>query len=246
MSQNMKNIKLISILLPILFFIIAFSSCNYIEKPGEHHITRLWNVHDFTSIQLDMMGNVEYIQSKEKPTVLIYGADNYVNKINLFVKNDTLYIKTKTKRFMNNIKDLHIIIKSSILNNLLSDGIGQINITKKLQTNTLKVVNSGIGKIKIDSLMCNNIIISSDGIGSVRVSGKGRYGNYLCDGIGNIEAYDLEVNNAKANCDGIGKIACYATDSLVATISGIGKIKYKGKPMHTKFSKDGIGSISEY
>ena len=96
---------------------------------------------------------------------------------------------------------------------------------ENLDTDRLKVVNSGVGEI--------------------RVAGITDDAELICSGVGSIVANDLKALNVKATVSGVGSISCYASNKLEGKVSGVGSLKYAGHPKHLEKHRTGVGSISE-
>lgn len=72
------------------------------------------------------------------------------------------------------------------------------------------------------------------GVGQVGVSGPKQNSIYLqIDGLGNIGAYNLEVDKAETNITGNGNIEVRAVSELTGIISGKGNVLYRGDPVLT-------------
>ncbi len=70
------------------------------------------------------------------------------------------------------------------------------------------------------------------GVGQVGLSGPKQNSIYLqVDGVGNIGAYDLEVDKAEANIIGHGNIEVRVVSELTGVISGRGNVLYRGDPV---------------
>lgn len=70
------------------------------------------------------------------------------------------------------------------------------------------------------------------GVGQVGVSGPKQNSIYLqVDGVGNIGAYDLEVDKAEADITGYGNIEVRVISELIGIISGKGNVLYRGDPL---------------
>jgi len=63
-------------------------------------------------------------------------------------------------------------------------------------------------------------------------------------GAGHLDAIDLKTKKSNVKIEGVGAGSVYATDFLNATISGVGKILYKGNPQVSK-NIEGIGFVSK-
>ena len=62
-------------------------------------------------------------------------------------------------------------------------------------------------------------------------------------GAGYLDAIDLKTKDCDIRIEGVGAGSVYATESLNATISGFGKIRYKGEPKVYK-KVEGVGVVS--
>lgn len=128
-------------------------------------------------------------------------------------------------------------------------GSGDVDI-KSLSCKTLTASVSGAGDIDIDALNCGNASFSVSGAGDIEcdaiaatsvsstISGAGNIelkgncssANYTVSGVGDIKALKLRAANVKANASGAGSIKCYASESISATGSLTGGVRYAGNP----------------
>lgn len=239
-----KRIILSSILGVLL---ITVGSCSFISggiSGSKNYITRDFNVKDFDKINVSTVANICYSQSTDGTTSLsIYGSDNLVDLVDVEIKNKTLYMNMKKT----NIKNGNVIISISSPNlyELNSSGIGNFSAEELLKTTTLKIINDGVGNIRINQMVCDDFEINSSGVGNATVEGKAENAILTCSGVGNINAANLEVENAKIESDGVGNISCYATNSIYARTNGVGNIRYKGNPTKKDLKKSGVGSIKQ-
>lgn len=225
-----------------------FSSCNAMNgsiKPSKNNITRDYKVKDFNQIEATTVGDIYYTQSTNgKTTVQIYGPDNFVNLIQVAVKNGTLLLSMDKYNQVKNGK-LKITISSPDLNSINFKGVGDVNIEKGLNTTNLNVDSKGVGDVKINNLTCNELTVNSTGVGDVKLKGNVQLATLFSKGVGDIEADELKANRVDASSKGVGDISCYATESLKASVKGVGSIQYKGNPAEKIFNKGGVGSIKK-
>ena len=223
-----------------------FSSCNVVGetiKPSKNLITRDYKVKEFNQIEATTVGDIYYTQSTDGKTyVQIYGPDNIVNLVQVAVKNSTLLLTMEKHNQIKNSK-LKISISSPDLNRINFKGVGDINIETPFQTAKLDIESKGVGDVKINDLACGALTVSSMGVGDVELKGKAQSANLSSKGVGDIDAEELEVARIDASSKGVGDISCYATESLKASVKGVGSIRYKGNPTEKSFEKGGIGSI---
>lgn len=234
-----KLMLLIGIILPL-------GSCTIVGgslAPSKNYITRTYDVGNFTGIDFSGVGNIEYTQASAKPSLKIYGPDNYIDKMEVMVKEGIVYISIKKGISLKSSQNIKINISTPNLTNIVLKGVGNISIPKAFQITTLEILNKGVGNIKIAAINGGSLNVNTAGVGNVELVGNVRTASLACDGVGNVNAEDLKAKSVEASCRGVGSITCYATDSITATVKGVGSIKYKGDPAQKDLHRSGIGSI---
>lgn len=226
------------------------TSCNFVAdkagglKPSKKSITRDYEIKNFTAIDANTVSNIHYTQATDgKSSLQISGPDNFVNLIQVSVKGNTLILTMDKQNRIRDTKNLKITISSPDLDRINFKGVGNINIRDRLITNTLDIESKGVGNIDIQDLSCQNLTVSSMGVGNVNLKGKAESANLYSKGVGDVEATNLEAIHVKASSHGVGNISCNAAESLDAAVRGVGSIHYKGSPVQKTFSKKGVGSI---
>lgn len=213
--------------------------------PSKTKITRTYKVKDFTSVSFRGAGNIEYTQTAGQPSFTVTGPQNYVDMFDVEVDNGTLVIKLKDESRSLESKFLKISLSSRNLTNIDSKGVGNIHINR-LNCSTLEIINKGVGNIRIDSINGGSLTIQSLGVGNVIARGKVSVASLTSDGVGNIEADELLSKVVDANSHGVGNITCFASDSITATVKGVGSIRYRGEPKFQDTHSSGVGSIKKY
>lgn len=238
------NVLLITLLAGI------FTGCTFVGesieglKPSKNYITRDYKVKEFSAIDVTTVGDIYYTQSSDgKSSLQIYGPNNFVELIQVSVKGNTLVVTMDKHKRIKSASKLKITISSPDLNRINFKGVGNIHIEEKFITGILDIESKGVGDIKIQDLNCQNLTVSSMGVGNVKLKGKAENATLYSKGVGNVEATELEAAHVKASSNGVGNISCNAVQSLDAAVKGVGSINYKGSPTEKTFSKNGIGSI---
>jgi hypothetical protein len=81
------------------------------------------------------------------------------------------------------------------------------------------------------------------GVGSFQLSGDFQDElSIFITGVGNVEAYDLEVGNCVIVSTGVGDCRVNVRDELDVTISGLGTVYYQGNPVITQ-NVSGMGNL---
>ena len=114
-----------------------------------------------------------------------------------------------------------------------------------LYINTKDSINLRPTKLIVDVYLPKLQSIILNGIGNVTLSnGNASNLNISLVGIGSIDAQNYQVKNITIQNSGIGSAKIWATDSLKGTLSGIGKISYKGNP-EVSINVSGIGKVNK-
>ena len=64
-------------------------------------------------------------------------------------------------------------------------------------------------------------------------------------GTGNLQAFKLITENTTITSSGVGKAEIYASNSIEATLSGMGNLHYKGDPKDVDTKISGFGNIQK-
>lgn len=248
MKKILKNLFILwGVVIPLSSF--TLNSCTFMGdsvKPSKTFVTRNYEVGNFTGIEFSGMCDVEYTQSAAKPSLKIYGPDNYVKATEVKVEGNMLkisiYGKYKNKNLSNSDK-MKISISTPSLTNVILKGLGNINIPQPIQIDNLEIIHKGVGNITVSSVKGNSLTVNSSGVGNVKLAGNVHVASLSCNGVGNVNAKELQAKIVDANCRGVGNITCYAMDSITASAKGVGSIRYRGNPKQKDLNRSGIGSI---
>lgn len=86
--------------------------------------------------------------------------------------------------------------------------------------------------------------LTINGAGSIKIKGEAEKSTILVNGAADIDAFDLRTANSELVINGAGTCNVNATDTLDASINGVGEITYDGDPKTVNRSA-GIGSITK-
>ena len=219
----------------LMFSVLALTSCkvnlgdwsgtgNQIEPSG-NVITKTYKVSAFEEINMSWVGHVEIVQDEKKSgTIELTAPDNYQDLYKFESKDGKLTI-ANTKKSIN---------------------IHTRNVTIKVYTaDLINIHNSGAASIEMDSLDTDRLKIINSGVGHIEISGIADDVELRNSGVGSIEAGQLKALNVKANVSGVGSIECYASESIEGHVSGVGSLEYGGHPKKKDTHRSGIGSIKE-
>ena len=223
-----KMNKIQKVLLMMAGCMVLLSSClvniglNKI-KPSENVVERAYPQSAFDKIAIGVTGQVRFVQSEDANCrVVLKAPDNYLDLFKLEVTDGKLKVGFKERNTEIETKDVMITIYAPELSELENTGVADVEAAS-LQAEELTLVNSGVGHIKTDGE-------------AVRVK-------LVCSGVGDIDAAGLKARTVTGSVSGVGGVSCYASDSLVANVSGVGSLTYAGNPTYKKENCSGVGAI---
>ncbi len=104
---------------------------------------------------------------------------------------------------------------------------------------------SGSGSIRIANVAAEQLVLSLDGSGSVAASGSTQRLKGSISGSGDFTLFDLTSQDADISIEGKGTIQLTVRSSLKASISGVGKVTYRGDPPKVDKDISGSGSVEK-
>jgi hypothetical protein len=206
-------------------------------------ITEKRTVGEFTSLDLSCSANVTLVQG-ESLAVSIEGEDNIIPLIETKVSTRKLSIDAKPNASFRNTKPLTVNIVVPSLVGVRVTGSGDVEMSKWM-IDSLELITSGSGSIRIDSLDTPALTATLSGSGDIRIKGGGGGTQKIkISGSGDFNSASMESREVDATTSGSGNITVWVTKILSAHISGSGDIQYYGSPEVDK--KDtGSGSVEK-
>ena len=185
------------------------------------------------------------VSNSKKESLTFEGKEDIIKEIKVKIKGNYLEIILPKKTYLSFNDKVTINLSLKDLEVLEFDGAGELNVTGfKFKDFLLKIDGSSEAQLKDNSF--EDLTIEINGSSSVEVSGKTENLVANLDGVGRLDAYDLVSKNAQVKLNGTGKVEINVAEKLSATINGVGKIIYKGKPVIEKMNLNGLGSIKNY
>ena len=102
---------------------------------------------------------------------------------------------------------------------------------------------SGAGNVIYHDIQQDELSLDVSGAGTIDVMGKVNRLEADVSGAGRIAAYPLSAAHGRLRVSGAGNIKATASESVVARVSGVGKIKIAGNPPQRDTDVSGIGKI---
>lgn len=238
----------------ILYFLLAtvlvFSSCdlrNHTITGNGKKVTDTigdvsWKVEN---IIVNAVCKVELYPS-ETTRIIVSGDENLVAMLEFSHTNNTLSISNQEKStfFSTLATELGTIkIYTPLLQQVELTSVGSITSDTPVPGGDLmKVSNSGVGNIEI-AIQANTLVVSQSGSGSINLKGTAKHITARQSGVGNISLSAIKAVTGNFSLSGTGSIDADVSDSVEASVSGVGGITLSRQPIHLNKKVSGIGDI---
>lgn len=104
--------------------------------------------------------------------------------------------------------------------------------------------SSSSGGCAVQSLVCaDNVQAQTNSSGDIRLSGQCATADYSSQSSGSIYAQKLKAAQVKASVSSGGNILCHATESLSASTSSGGEIRYAGNPRRITGKSENVSKL---
>lgn len=201
--------------------------------------TRTYTVQPFTKIYLEGAFKV-ILEQGSQPGLRIKTDEDNFKYIDVNSDSQSLSLKITKKHF--DFDELILYITFKDLENLVIEGGIGLETKGYVELKDLYLHVSGGASIEMN-LKANRVKVIGEGGVKFEFDGIANELDASISGAGHLNAIDLKTKKTDVKIEGVGAGSVYATDVLNASISGVGKIRYKGDPqVHKKV--EGIGSVT--
>jgi hypothetical protein len=242
--------KHFTFLFVLSFIAVSFSnSCMFntqkVKKGNYTIVHEKIQIDDYDEIVLNIPADVYYQQiSQDKPFLQISVDENILSSVDIHVRNNRLIIDQNNDSILKH-SQFKIYTNSRSISKVKISGAGNFYMEKEVNAGNMEIHISGAGDVKTDSLYCESLKLTISGTGDAEIKGATNHAEFHVSGAGDIKAFDYPVNNLDCSISGAGDIKAFVYESLNASISGDGDLKYKGNPEKVTNRVSGSGSISK-
>lgn len=215
------------------------SSTEPVVQRWDDSDTRTYQVQPFTKIQLEGSFKV-IIEQGSVPGLRIKTDEDNFKYIDVQSDAQTMSLKVTKKHFDFDELILYVTIKD--LEKLEIEGGLSLETHGYIDLKDFYMRVSGGASIEMN-LKANNIKLIGEGGVKYEFDGVAESMDATLSGAGFFDAVDLKTKKTSIKIEGVGTGSVYATDILNVSISGVGKIRYKGEPQVFK-KIEGIGLVS--
>ncbi|MGE5393690.1 MAG: head GIN domain-containing protein [Candidatus Saccharibacteria bacterium] len=201
--------------------------------------TRTYKVQPFTSINLEG-GFKVILEQGSQPGLRIRTDEENFKYISVQSDSQSLNLKITKKHF--NFDELVLYITFKDLEKL--DIQGGINLETKgyVELKDFYLHVSGGADIEME-MKANRVRLVGEGGVKIEFNGVADELYASISGAGYLNANDFKTKHTDCRIEGACAACVYATETLNASIAGVGKISYKGNPQVYK-KVEGLGLVS--
>ena len=218
--------KIIEIFLKLLLLsgLVWITSCGGDDegdciKGSSTIITEPRDVSSFHSISAEIVGNILITQGSTQ-SLEIRTHDNIIGRVETTVVNNELLVTLDG--CFEELDNFDVIVTIPEIKSITLNGVGNI-----------------IGQNDFDT---DNLIITTNGVGNVSISGQTNILELTISGVGNVNAFEMTADICNIVISGSGNAEVTVAETLNVTISGSGNVFYKGDP-DVSSTISGTGSV---
>jgi len=210
-----------------------------VEQPWDDTNTRTYNIQPFTKIYLEGSFKVILEQGNQAGLKIKTDEDNF-KYIDVQSDTQTLSLKIVKKHF--DFDELVLYVTFKDLEELVIEGGIRLETKGYVDLKDFYLHVEGGASVEMN-IKASKIKVIGEGGVKFEFDGIADKLDASISGAGYLDAIDLKTKSCDISIQGVGAGSVYATESLNATISGVGKIRYKGDP-HVYKKIEGVGIVS--
>jgi hypothetical protein len=203
---------------------LALSACGREEASPLATETR--ELAGFTAIDLEGAASVDVTVGAEH-RVEIEAPQRIIDRIETAVEGDKLVIRTRLKDWISTTGSSRVALRISLP-----------------ELASLRV--DGGNDVQLHGFSGGEASIRADGAAQIRATGALDSLRVYFAGAGDGDFRELVASDAHVRVDGVGNVVVHATQSLDATMNGVGSIRYTGNPSSVNTHMNGLGRIARF
>lgn len=243
MKKSLFSILLISIISSCSLNLKNPHSNSKKIRGNGYVITEEIDVSFFHSVNLNTVVELNIIHG-ERFTLTLTGDDNLLDLIEVEIKGNELCIySTKENIEFKNVSGT--ITMPEPIKSATVSSIGKMKINTQVDPVQFRASISGIGKVEINNLNTEELIVDMSGMGNMVATGKATSVKIDNSGMGKIQLNEVIASRVICDNSGMGKVEVHVSDYFKGNVSGMGGITYSGNPKEVRTEISGMGKITK-
>lgn len=196
-----------------------------VAHDDENTVTQSHDLSGYSKIDVNGVYVITLIQG-DSFAITTSGAQDEMERMDISVKGDTLFLNRKGKVWKRENGDNH-----------------GINAVITLPQLTLLDV-TGVAEVRGEDFVFDDIEMDVSGVASVKISGTCNDLEASVNGVGSLDLEDLKCKTGDLAVNGAGSITAYTDSSVKARVNGVGDISVYGSPARVDKNKSWLGSVT--
>ena len=200
-------------------------------------------VSDISGVALSGIGHL-FIELGDKESLTIEAEDNIIPHLETPVRNGTLefLVEEGVSIAPTEPVNLHLTVRS--LESIGVSGLGSVE-APELSAGRFSVDISGSGDVQLAGLQADYLVVRLSGLGNLDIEGGSVTSQRIeISGSGSYDGRHVKSQSADVNISGVGSATVAVSESLIAVVSGSGKISYLGNPA-VDSEVSGVGKVEK-
>jgi len=187
-----------------------------------------------------------YLKKGDKESVRIEVSNGSTKDVLTELSGSYLKVHLKDREDRNRPKDMEVKVYVTYvrLEKLSASAAGTIFTEGTIKASSMEISASSAGTIEV-SLDVESVTVSSSSAADVELKGKARGMVLDASTAGQIDAYDIQSENAKASASTGGSVKLSVEKELTAHASTGGSIRYRGNPDKSITDSSTGGSVKK-
>ena len=196
---------------------------------------------NFNRLDMAAFGNV-HITRDTREALQIKVDDNLLPYFATQVVDGVLRIYLTTTASLRPTQPPEFTLSALALQEIRLSGAANID-APYLEAEQFAVTLTGAGNVALSDLSAQRLTVWLAGAGNVLLAGRVTEQDITLRGSGSYQAGNLTSAKAAIRLSGVGNADLQVRDVLHAQISGVGTIRYRGRPRQVETSAIGMGTI---
>lgn len=201
---------------------------------------------EFDRIECSIMGDVKLINEMGRRSALIKCDDNFIDKLDISVKNRILNIGFKPNTHLAPKVPVEIVIdtQAKSIKSIIHEGAGTFS-GEEIGEHDLFIEVSGAAQMELGNLNLDKLDVRSSGASTVSLSGKVSNLALEASGATQNDLAMLDVQEGKARISGASSAKLNCENSLEANVSGASKLTLMQEPALANVHTSGASSVTK-
>jgi hypothetical protein len=178
----------------------------------------------FTKLDISSALNVEYVKG-DVYEVEINAPERYLENVKVTNKGDLLILKLECEKCnTKNGESFDIVVMSPQINAVEISGACSFTSKALFDASQLKLDVNGASNLNLN-LKVDYLDLDVNGASSAKLKGTAKKVDADINGASNFKGQELKVETMKIECEGVSNSNVNVSDNLVASSSGMSKVK---------------------